>query len=332
MPTVILDIPIPDPPFILLMALILDALFGDPPLLFRFLPHPVRAIGAMIGFLDRKLNRPGRLEADRLTRGLLTVSLMAALSWWVGLLVLDAKASVKFGWLLELFLAWTLIAQRGLFDAVRAVRLGLKKSGVEGGRAAVSQIVGRDVTRLDEHGVSRAAIESLAENFSDAVVAPVFWYLILGFPGLLLYKTINTMDSMLGHKTPRLRAFGFTAAKLDDLVNLIPARLSGLILVLASFFVPTASPWQSVKVMLRDSHKHRSPNAGWPEGAAAGALKLALSGPRVYAEGPTSEPWIGGEFSARSDHRDIKRALYLFVTACLLNAMIVSGVWALYWR
>jgi adenosylcobinamide-phosphate synthase len=289
-------------------------------------------IGGLIGFLERKLNRASRPEADRLTRGLLTVSLMLALSWWLGLLVLDLKAATRYGWLLELFLAWTLIAQRGLFDAVLAVRQGLKKDGLEAGRAAVAQIVGRDVAKLDEHGCSRAAIESLAENFSDAVVAPVFWYLILGFPGLLLYKTINTMDSMLGHKTPRLRAFGFTAARLDDLANLIPARLSGLILVLASLFVPTASPWSSAKVMLRDSHKHRSPNAGWPEGAAAGALKLALSGPRLYPEGPSSEPWIGAEFSARSDHRDIKRALYLFVAGCLLNAMIVGGVWALYWR
>jgi len=313
-----------DPLVLLLMALVAEAYLGDMNLLFRFVRHPVALIGGWIEVLDRKLNRENRGQMDRAVRGAITVIVVllpcAAAGWAVGWLSLNHT----FGWLLELFLLITLLAQRGLYDHVRAVGVGLRTS-LEDGRLAVSHIVGRDVSQLDEHGVARAAIESCAENYGDGVVAPVFWYLLFGLTGLLVYKAVNTLDSMIGHKTPRHRAFGLVAARLDDVLNLIPARLAGLFIALAAIFVPTASPGRAVKVVLRDAGKHRSMNTGWPEGAMAGALDLALAGPRRYAERVVKDAWIG-DGSARAGVKDIRRALYLYVVACLINALFVAAV------
>ncbi|MBF0270063.1 MAG: cobalamin biosynthesis protein CobD [Alphaproteobacteria bacterium] len=318
-----------DPLLLILAALALDALLGDSPLVFRILPHPVKIVGSLAGFLEKKLNRPRRHAMDRAFRGFVLLMLMAGLALAAGIGVEKVKQSFAYGWVLELALAWMLIAQRSLFEHVLAVGRALKAKGLAGGREAVSHIVGRDVKQLDEHGVARAAVESCAENFGDGVVAPVFWYVLLGVPGLLLYKTVNTLDSMIGHKTERYRAFGVTSARLDDLMNLIPARLSGLLFVLAAFFVPTANPFKSFWVMVRDARKHRSPNAGWPEGAMAGALGLSLSGPRHYPEGPSNEPWIGRELRARATQQDIRRSLYMLAVGCFLNAVLVGGLWLL---
>ena len=217
----------------------------------------------------------------------------------------------------------SLIAQRSLFTYVRRVGFALKNGGLSDGREAVSHIVGRDPDQLDQHGVARAAIESLAENFGDGVVAPVFWYVLFGFPGLLIYKAVNTMDSMIGHKSDRYKSFGFTAARLDDILNLIPARLSGFWIFIGSFFVPTSSPMKSLTIMFRDARKHRSPNAGWPEGAMAGALDISLAGPRKYREGQINDPWVG-DGRARVMPKDIKRALQTYVFACIVNAAVVA--------
>jgi len=218
-----------------------------------------------------------------------------------------------------------LLAQRELFDRVRAVGRALAGDGLAAGRRAVAHLVGRDPERLDEFGVSRAAIESLAENFSDAVVAPVFWYAVLGLPGLMIHKAVNTMDSMIGHRSERYRAFGFVAARLDDVLNLIPARLSALFIAAAAFVVPSARPGRAFAVAVRDAGKHRSPNAGWPEGAMAGALGLALAGPRVYADYSVNDPWIG-DGRAMAGPRDIRRALYVYAAACLINAGFVATI------
>jgi adenosylcobinamide-phosphate synthase len=172
--------------------------------------------------------------------------------------------------------------------------------------------------------VARASIESLAENFADGVVAPVFWYLLLGLPGLLVYKTVNTMDSMIGYRTPRHGAFGMVAARLDDVLNYVPARIAAVMIVVASLFVPRGRPMSALRVMARDGGKHRSPNAGWPEAAMAGGIGVALAGPRSYDGAVEDEPWVGGEFSAQIGSADIRRALYLFVVACLFEAVIVA--------
>ena len=307
-----------EPLLILLAALLIDALIGDPPILWRRLPHPVAMIGRVIFFLDTKLNRANRSPNDRKLRGAFTALLMAAAALALGIAVAQLRIEWRFGWVVELILTWTLIAQRSLFAHVRAVAIGLAKDGLQGGRWAVSRIVGRDVGSLDEYGVARAAIESCAENFADGVVAPVFCYLVAGFPGLLLYKTVNTLDSMIGHLNDRHRDFGMVSARFDDLLNLIPARLAALMLVIATAFLPGGQPLQAAKIMWRDHGHHRSPNSGWPEAAMAGGLGLALAGPRRYPGYVAEEKWIG-DGRARATILDINRALFVMGIACLLN-------------
>lgn len=313
-----------DPLILLLLALALDAGLGEGGFLLRRLPHPVVAIGCWIDFLEGRLNRDSRSQADRAIRGALMVLAIVGACAVIGLAVAWLTLHHAFGWILETVLLVQLLAQRELYDRVRDVGVALAGQGLEPARAAVGHIVGRDPAQLDEHGVARAAIESLAENFSDGVVAPVFWYLIAGFPGLLVYKAVNTMDSMVGHRTPRFQAFGMTAARLDDVLNLIPARLSGLFVALAAAFVPTSRPWVAFRTLWRDAGKHRSPNSGWPEAAMAGALGLALAGPRRYREEVVQGQWIG-EGTARATAEDVRRALSVYVVACLIDAVWVAA-------
>ncbi len=311
-----------EPLLILVAALILDGLVGDPPVLWETIPHPVALIGKVIAFLESRLNRPQRSDLDRRARGVLMAALMVAGALGVGWLVVDIRESWSQGWIVELALTWMLVAQRSLYNHVRAVSLALDQEGLAGGRREVSKIVGRDPDSLDEFGVARAAIESCAENFADGVVAPVFWCALLGFPGLLAYKTINTLDSMIGHRNDRYLEFGMASARLDDLVNLIPARLSGFLIALAALFTPKGKPAQSLWVMLRDHGHHRSPNSGWPEAAMAGALDLSLAGPRRYPGYVAQENWIGSG-RAQATPADIDRALFVMAVACLINGGLV---------
>jgi adenosylcobinamide-phosphate synthase len=315
-----------DPLLLLLAGLAIDALFGDMWTVFRFVPHPVVLAGRAIAHFERKLNRPTRTERARRERGILTVIALVAAAAAIGWVIQALCRGRPFGALIEALLIGILLAQRSLFLHVADVALALRNGGLEAGRKAVSHIVGRDPSRLDRHGVARAAIESLAENFSDGVVAPVFWYLLLGLPGLFAYKMANTLDSMIGHRSERYRAFGWAAARFDDLVNLVPARLSGLLLAVAALVVREARPGRSLLTMLRDVRKHHSPNAGWPEAAMAGALGLALAGPRHYAEGIVNDPWIGGG-TARATTADIFRALRLYYAACLLLSGGLIAAW-----
>jgi adenosylcobinamide-phosphate synthase len=316
-----------DPLLLLCVGLVVDALFGEMGPLFRVVPHPVAVAGRVIGWFDRRLNRPQRSERVRRNRGVLTVIVLidiaAALGWGLQRL---CQASLL-GAAVEAFAVAVLLAQRSLFDHVAAVASGLSHGGLEGGRTAVSHIVGRDPASLDEPGVARAAIESLAENFSDGVVAPAFWYLVLGLPGLFAYKMANTLDSMIGHKSERYRAFGWAAARFDDALNLIPAPISGLLLIAASVFHLETSPRTAARIMLRDGRKHHSPNAGWPEAAMAGALGVALAGPRRYLDGTVHDPFLGDGTQAATV-ADINRALRLCFRACLILSGLVIGAWA----
>src|SRR5690606_13888364 len=220
------------------------------------------------------------------------------------------------------------LAQRSLAEHVEAVAEALETGGLEAGRAAVSRIVGRDPARLDEAGVSRAAIESLAENFSDGVVAPAFWMAVAGLPGAAVYKAANTADSMIGHRTKRHGAFGWAAARFDDLINLPASRLTALLVVCAACTLQGASPRRAMRAVWRDAGRHRSPNAGWPEAAMAGALGLALAGPRVYG-GVAVEDAIMGEGGRReASSADIRRALQLYRTADVI-LMTLFGIVAL---
>lgn len=314
-----------DPVFILFLALIADAVVGDMQPLFRYVAHPVVLVGKLVEFLEPRLNRAERATSTRFLRGGLLVLVVGALSILAAWAVLWATRSIPGGWLIELFLVTALVAQRSLYDHVAAVGRDLGRSDLPAARQAVSHIVGRDPRSLDEHGVGRAAIESLFENFADGVVAPVFWYVVAGLPGLFLCKAVNTLDSMIGHRNPRYAAFGAIAARFDTAMNFLPARLAGLLIAIASLFAPHARPVAAFAVMLRDARKHKSVNAGWPEGAAAGALGLALAGPRHYAGAKVDDPWIG-DGRARVNAADIQRALFLFVVACLIQAALIGGL------
>jgi len=314
-----------DPLILLLLAMGIEAYLGEASFIFNRIKHPIAIIGSLISVLDDKLNRPKRPEMDRAIRGAFVVMLMVSLSAAIGVGIMWLTLHVPWGWVVECALLVTMLASRGLYDAVARVAKGLEMEGLRGGRDAVKHIVGRDPDSLDAPGVARAAIESLAENFGDAVAGPVFWYVLFGLPGILVYKTVNTMDSMIGHKTPRHRAFGFTAARLDDVLNVIPARLSALIFAAAAIFVPTANPKAAVTTAIRDAKKHRSFNAGWPEGAVAGALGLALAGPRTYGTDIVTDDWMG-DGRARATHKDIERALYLYGVACLITGGIVGAI------
>ena len=305
-------------------ALLLDAVIGDPDWLWRRAPHPVVWIGNGIGWLERRLNPESWSRRQRKLAGIVTIIALVSVAILVGGLLADLLNDNWIGFAIEALIASTLIAQRSLYQHVARVRRAFSEGGLPTARQAVAMIVGRDPERLDEGGVARAAIESTAENFSDGIVAPVFWLALLGLPGLIAYKAINTADSMIGHRSVRYQDFGWAAARLDDLVNLIPARLSGVLVALAAP-VARGSIISSLKIMLRDASKHRSPNAGWPESAMAGALGIAIAGPRVYAEGAVNDLYLNAEGrTAKPD--DIRRALRVFVAACLLQVMIYAAL------
>jgi adenosylcobinamide-phosphate synthase len=318
----------PEGLFLLFLAIALDAVAGEMRWLFRWLPHPVVLIGRMIAALDKRLNKPTLPERERKGRGVVLVALMTTAALGAGIAIAFIARTLPHVWLIEVFVAATLLAQRSLFDHVDDVARALEHGGLEAGRYAVSRIVGRDPQSLDEHGVARAAIESLAENFSDAVVAPVFWYALFGLPGLVLYKTVNTLDSMVGYKNDKYRAFGWASARLDDVLNWVPARLSGLIVALAACFAAKGNPWRALKTMATDARHHPSPNSGWPEAAFAGALGIALGGPRKYPGLVVDQKWIG-QGRARLTVADMDRALHLFSAACLIDAgLVILVLWA----
>lgn len=319
-----------DPFFMLLAGLALDAVFGDMRFLFRVVPHPVVAIGGLIAALERRLNRESRGAAARRARGVVVVMVVVAVAMTAAWAIISLTRHWRWGWAVEIFLVGVLVAQRSLYDHVFAVCRALETGGLAAGREAIRHIVGRDPDSLDDHGVARAGIESLFENFSDGVVAPAFWYVLLGLPGLFACKAVNTLDSMIGHRSPRYLDFGAAAARLDTAVNFIPARLAGAIIAAAALIAPRANPAASLKTMWRDARKHRSVNAGWPEAAAAGALGLALAGPRRYGADLVNDAWIG-DGRARATADDMRRALYLFVVACLVHAASIALL-ALAWN
>ena len=311
--------------FVVIAALALDAVIGDPDWLWRRFPHPVAWIGSLIGWLDRALNREDWTPLQRKIAGVAAVIGLVCLAGIIGFFLTEVLRTITGGNLLLALIASILIAQHSLYQHVSRVRTAFASDGLFGARQAVSMIVGRDPDQLDQAGVSRAAIESAAENFSDGIVAPVFWLALFGLPGLLVYKAINTADSMIGHRSERYQWFGWAAARLDDLVNLVPARLSGLLIAIVSP-VANGSIATSFRVMMRDAAQHRSPNAGWPESAMAGALGIALAGPRRYAEGLVNDPFLNAGAREAATPDDIGRALDLFAAACLLQAAIYAAL------
>jgi len=293
--------------------MLVELCVGYPATLHRAIGHPVTWMGRLIAWLDRALNRETATPQARRAAGVAAVLILLAIVGALAFLVQSALLRLPFGILAAALVASTLVAQRSLHRHVADVAAALETGGVAAGRQAVAHIVGRDTEKLDAAGVARAAIESLAENFSDAIVAPVFWMAIGGLPGAALYEAINTADSMIGHRTPRHQAFGWAAARLDDLVNLPASRLSALLLVAAAALSGNGAgaAWRAVR---RDAGKHRSPNAGYPEAAMAGALGLSLAGPRVYGGALVDDAFMG-DGRREAEAADIRRALALYRTA-----------------
>ena len=312
----------------------IEALVGYPAAIFAAIGHPVTWMGRLIARLDAALNRDQDPPGLRRAAGFLALAcLLLATSLCVAGLVVLVSALLGTGPVGVLVLALctsACLAQRSLAEHVGAVARALESEGLDAGRRAVGQIVGRDVAALDEGAICRAAIESLAENFSDGIIAPAFWIAMLGPFGGFLYKAVNTADSMIGHRTKRHAAFGFAAAKFDDLLNLVPARLAALWICVAAFgscrstlrISNCRSAW---RITWRDARGHPSPNAGWPEAAMAGALGIRLGGPRSYQSRVVEDAWIGEGRSAL-DAADIRRALALYRRACFINLAVLAAM------
>jgi adenosylcobinamide-phosphate synthase len=309
-----------------LLAMLIELAVGYPQGLTRAIGHPVTWIGRLIGALDRSLNSDATAPGRRRLAGLLALLIVLGVVGLVASIVQHELLRLPLGILIAAILGSTLIAQRSLHRHVADVANALEKNDIEAGRRAVAHIVGRDTAALDEAGVARAAIESLAENFSDGVVAPVLWMAIGGLSGAALYKAINTADSMIGNRTPRFQAFGWAAARLDDLVNLPASRLCALFIIAAAALrhnAVAAPAWRAVR---RDAWRHRSPNAGYPEAAIAGALGLSLAGPRAYG-GERVEDAMMGDGRRNANAADIRRALALYrlADAVLLTTVALSA-------
>ncbi|GLR95699.1 MULTISPECIES: adenosylcobinamide-phosphate synthase CbiB [Bradyrhizobium] len=300
------------------VAMAVDALLGWPSSLFARIGHPVTWLGWLIAAIDSAWNRasdpPALRRAAGVAGALAVIALSVALGWGL-------QSLLPSGWIQIMavgILAWPLVALRSLRDHVAAVAAPLRDGDIAAARDAVSRIVGRDPAALDEAGIARATIESLAENASDGIVAPVFWGALLGLPGILGYKAINTLDSMIGHRSERHEAFGWAAARIDDVANFIPARVTGFLFVLLA---PHRS--EALSCMTRDARRHRSPNAGWPEAAMAGGLGVRLSGPRIYHGSATDEPWLN-EGARDPRAADIDEALTLYRRTMLLLAGLLA--------
>ncbi|TCP61650.1 adenosylcobinamide-phosphate synthase [Rhodovulum bhavnagarense] len=302
----------------MLIALLVEGILGWPDRLHDRIGHPVVWLGRLIAWLERRWNRPTRSARTRMILGgaVVIVTLTAAVLPALALAVL-----LPGGWagaVLTGLVAAPLVAGRSLYDHVARVARPLAAGDPDGARKAVAMIVGRDPAQLDRAGIARAALESLAENASDGVVAPVFWGVILGLPGIAGYKAINTLDSMIGHRTERYRHFGRVAARLDDIANLVPARLTGAI-----FCLVCARPGAAAGTMLRDAGSHRSPNAGWPEAAMAGGLGVRLSGPRAYGERSSDEPWLNAA-APDPDAQTMARGLALYLRGMMVLALALA--------
>lgn len=311
-----------------LLALLFELMVGYPAALARSIGHPVTWMGQLIAWLDRRLNHDDASPEPRRRAGAVALLVLLVVVGAVAFIVEQTLLLLPFGLLFAAVAASTMLAQRSLAVHVGQVADALDDGGIDAGRKAVAHIVGRDTAELDQAGVARAAIESLAENFSDGVVAPTFWMVIAGLPGAALYKAINTADSMIGHRTERYQDFGRTAAQLDDIVNLPASRLTALLIVAAAYLTKGASASAAWQAMWRDGSKHASPNAGYPEAAMAGALGLSLAGPRVYHGAITDGAWMG-DGRREATPEDIRSALDLYSRADGLLIAIVFVLAAL---
>jgi len=303
---------------LMMAAWAIESLCGYPAWLYRRIRHPVVWIGSLVERFESAFNRPELTHAQRYGYGVVTTLVIVASATAAGYAISAALTAPILGLVVEAAIASSLIASRSLYGHVAAVATALDQNDIAAARAAVARIVGRKTDALSSGGTAGAALESLAENASDAVVAPLFWGVLFGIPGMAAYKAINTLDSMIGHRDERHAAFGGFAARLDDVANFLPARPTAFLIAIAS------GKKAAFHTMLRDARKHRSPNAGWPESAMAGALGVRLSGPRRYRDTVSSDPWLNAGARA-SQPQDLRRGLALYIrTACLATLLLAS--------
>ena len=316
---------------VLAAAIILDLIAGDPDAIWRRIPHPVVFFGDLISLADKSLNSPKVPMQFKRSTGVLAITALIVLSIIVGygiLIVLEPLGYV--GLVFEIVIISIFIAQKSLSDHVRRIISPLQISDLCGARSALSMIVGRETKNLDQSDISRAAIESLSENYSDGVVAPIFWCALFGLPGIFAYKMLNTADSMIGHKNEKYLHFGWASAKLDDIANWIPARISSLIIALSSMLIigPDAAR-KAIRVAFSEARFHQSPNAGWPEGAMAGALDISLSGPRIYEGKKSASPFINAGGRGDLSSHDIINAIKIYRCACFIGLAMVGAAFIL---
>ena len=304
---------IPPWPWVVALVLGLEAVLGYPAALNRLVGHPVAWPAALIEALERRWNKSASVDGQRRLLGVVLVVLLLASSILLGATLQRLLGRSIVGLTILALIATVGLAQRSLHDHVAAVLGPLRTDDLPAARAAVAMIVGRDTAGLDAEQIAAAALESLAESFNDGVVAPAFWLLVGGLPGLLAYKSVNTADSLIGHREPRWRMFGWAAARTDDLMNLAPARLAGALIALAA----GGRGW---RIMPRDAPRHASPNAGWPEAAMAGALDVQLGGVALYDGVATDRPTFGDGARPTADH--LERGLRLYRRACALLWLI----------
>jgi adenosylcobinamide-phosphate synthase len=298
------------------LVLAIEGFVGYPPVLYKLIGHPVEWAGKLISFLDEGLNDPVQSKDENRMNGIFAVIGLCLAVGFPAWLISKILANIPYGWIVNVLLATAFVAQKSLRDHVSEVHRALSTS-LPAARQAVGKIVGRDPDTLDESGIAKAALESLAENTADGITAPLFWYALLGLPGLVIYKAINTADSMIAHKSEKYLRFGWAAAKLDDLVNLPASRLTGLLFAAAAWFTSKKSAQSSLRSMWRDAGKHQSPNAGWPEAAMAGALDLRFGGPRNYDGELVDLPYMGdGRDTLTAD--DIGKGVELYDRAMIV--------------
>lgn len=307
-----------DPLILLLLALLIDIGTGGVVNRWRLAWHPVNLMARLTGWLDRKLNREHRPEMDRAMRGLMATLLLLAIAGGFAWAVSWATLNLPLMWIFETVLILLLLDQRALHARVRRAAKAISANNTEAARLEIAPLTSGQGAPKEVHAIARAGIEGCGRALAAGVVGPVFWYVLFGFPGLMVFKLLSVMDQVVGHKTAEHRAFGFTAARTNDIVAYIPARLAGILAALASLFVPTTNPKAAFRVMVRDAGKYRSTNFGWPVGAMAGALGISLGGNRTNSG---SEKWLGAG-SARASGLDMRRGLYIFAVACLIN-----GAW-----
>ncbi|UXN04529.1 adenosylcobinamide-phosphate synthase CbiB [Bartonella sp. HY406] len=322
--------------FVLIFALFIDAIVGDPKWLWKYIPHPVIGFGKLIAIGEKLGNDEKYSDGLRKLNGFIIIFALCFIVILIGVLLQYICMKLGYWGLgLEILILACFLAQKSLYDHVLNVYCEYMDRGLEGARYAVSMIVGRNPNNLDEPAISRAAIESLAENSSDGVIAPIFFYILFGLPGLLFYKMVNTADSMIGHKNKRYFYFGYASAKLDDIVNFIPARITALIALIAAFIKKGFKALKKCFInMMHDAPQHRSPNGGWPESVYAAFLNIQLSGPRIYDDVEVNEPLqnIDGRIASMEDIKSalvffkINMALVLFFSILFYGLIIVFDV------